>query len=95
VLEARTYRHFGHSRTDPAKYRPADEVEQWLQRDPLVVAQGRLASAGVSPEAVTAAADRAAAAVAAAVAEAKAAPLPDPQAAFTDVWADGGSVWRT
>jgi pyruvate dehydrogenase E1 component alpha subunit len=49
----------------------------------------------VSPETVTAAADRAAAAVAAAVAEAKAAPLPDPQAAFTDVWADGGSAWRT
>jgi TPP-dependent pyruvate/acetoin dehydrogenase alpha subunit len=95
VLEARTYRHFGHSRTDPAKYRPADEVEQWLQRDPLVVARGRLASAGVSPETVTAAADRAAAAVAAAVAEAKAAPPPDPQAAFTDVWADGGSAWRT
>jgi pyruvate dehydrogenase E1 component alpha subunit len=95
VLEARTYRHFGHSRTDPAKYRPADEVEEWLQRDPLSVARGRLASAGVSPETVTAAADRAAAAVAAAVAEAKAAPAPDPQDAFTDVWADGGSAWRT
>src|SRR5689334_801357 len=26
VIEARTYRHFGHSRTDPATYRPADEV---------------------------------------------------------------------
>jgi pyruvate dehydrogenase E1 component alpha subunit len=95
LLEAVTYRHFGHSRTDPAKYRPADEVEEWLQRDPLSVARGRLASAGVSPETVTAAADRAAAAVAAAVAEAKAAPPPDPQAAFTDVWADGGSAWRT
>jgi pyruvate dehydrogenase E1 component alpha subunit len=39
VVEARTYRHFGHSRTDPAKYRPADEVEQWLARDPLDVAR--------------------------------------------------------
>jgi acetoin:2,6-dichlorophenolindophenol oxidoreductase subunit alpha len=95
VLEARTYRHFGHSRTDPAKYRPAGEVEEWLQRDPLVVARSRLAGAGVSPQTVTAAADRAAAAVAAAVAEAKAAPAPDPQDAFTDVWADGGSAWRT
>src|SRR5215467_232433 len=61
VLEARTYRHFGHSRTDPATYRPADEVKQWLSRDPLDVARGRLASAGVPAEAVTAAADRAAA----------------------------------
>src|SRR5690606_21457858 len=26
VIEAETYRHYGHSRTDPAKYRPAEEV---------------------------------------------------------------------
>ena len=26
VIEALTYRHYGHSRADPAKYRPADEV---------------------------------------------------------------------
>ncbi len=25
---------------------------------------------------------------------AKAAPEPDPEVAFTDVWADGGSAWR-
>ena len=27
LVEAKTYRHGGHSRADPAKYRPADEVE--------------------------------------------------------------------
>src|SRR5689334_19442008 len=32
IIEARTYRHFGHSRTDPATYRPADEVREWLAR---------------------------------------------------------------
>ena len=95
VLEARTYRHFGHSRTDPAKYRPADEVEQWLQRDPLVVARGRLAALGIPDGTVEAAAERAAGVVAGSVAAAKAAPAPDPQDAFTDVWADGGSAWRT
>ena len=95
MLEARTYRHFGHSRTDPARYRPAEEVEQWLRRDPLDLARQRLAAAGVPAESVTAAAERAAAAVAQAVAEAKAAPPPDPGEAFTDVWADGGSAWRT
>jgi TPP-dependent pyruvate/acetoin dehydrogenase alpha subunit len=95
VLEARTYRHFGHSRTDPAKYRPAEEVQHWLQRDPLELARQRLAAAGVPQEAVTAAAERAAATVAQAVADAKAAPPPDPGEAFTDVWADGGSAWRT
>jgi acetoin:2,6-dichlorophenolindophenol oxidoreductase subunit alpha len=95
VLEARTYRHFGHSRTDPAKYRPAEEVEQWLQRDPLELARQRLAAASVPEGAVRAAAERAAALVAAAIEAAKAAPPPDPAAAFTDVWADGGSAWRT
>jgi acetoin:2,6-dichlorophenolindophenol oxidoreductase subunit alpha len=95
VLEARTYRHFGHSRTDPAKYRPAEEVQRWLERDPLDLAKQRLAAAGVPAQAVTDAAERAAVAVAQAMAEAKAAPPPDPGEAFTDVWADGGSAWRT
>ncbi len=34
-VEFLTYRHHGHSRSDPAKYRPAEEVESWLDRDPL------------------------------------------------------------
>src|SRR4030095_9360314 len=34
-IEAMTYRHSGHSRADPGKYRPEGELEQWLQRDPL------------------------------------------------------------
>ncbi|HEY3980639.1 MAG TPA: thiamine pyrophosphate-dependent dehydrogenase E1 component subunit alpha [Streptosporangiaceae bacterium] len=95
VLEAETYRHYGHSRTDPATYRPAAEVEHWLSRDPLALARSRLAGLGVPPEQVEAADERAAALVRAAVAEAKAAPGPDPAAALTDVWADGGSSWRT
>jgi acetoin:2,6-dichlorophenolindophenol oxidoreductase subunit alpha len=95
VIEARTYRHFGHSRTDPAKYRPAAEVAEWLARDPLDVARARLQAAGV-PEADIAAADeRAARVVTDAIAAAKAAPGPDPAQALTDVWADGGSAWRT
>jgi acetoin:2,6-dichlorophenolindophenol oxidoreductase subunit alpha len=95
VVEARTYRHFGHSRTDPATYRPAEEVEQWLRRDPLDLARARLDELGVSATECDQADERAAALVAAAVAAAKAAPAPDPADAFTDVWADGGSQWRT
>ncbi len=34
-LEFLTYRHHGHSRSDPAKYRPREEVDDWLARDPL------------------------------------------------------------
>jgi len=95
VIEARTYRHFGHSRTDPATYRPADEVAEWLGRDPLDIARARLAELGVPVERCVEADDRAAALVAAAVAAARAAPGPDPAQALTDVWADGGAQWRT
>jgi acetoin:2,6-dichlorophenolindophenol oxidoreductase subunit alpha len=95
VLEAKTYRHFGHSRTDPASYRPEEEVRQWLSRDPLDIARARLEALGVPGEPVAAADERVARAVEQAVAAAKAAPGPDPGAALTDVWADGGSAWRT
>ena len=35
LLECKTYRFRGHSRFEPARYRPADEVEAWKQRDPI------------------------------------------------------------
>ncbi|MFG2456357.1 thiamine pyrophosphate-dependent dehydrogenase E1 component subunit alpha [Streptomyces sp. NPDC048523] len=95
VLEAETYRHFGHSRADPATYRPAEEVERWLKHDPLDIARGRLIEAGVPEDTVTAADERARTVVREAVEAAKNAPPPDPREAFTDVWADGGAAWRT
>jgi acetoin:2,6-dichlorophenolindophenol oxidoreductase subunit alpha len=95
ILEALTYRHFGHSRTDPAKYRPAEEVERWLSRDPLDLARARLQELGVQSASVTRADERAAKTVQDAIDAAKAAPGPDPADALTDVWADGGSTWRT
>ncbi len=35
LIECKTYRHKGHSRIDPAKYRPKEEVEEWLRKDPV------------------------------------------------------------
>ena len=35
LIECKTYRRRGHSRADPAKYRPKKEVEDWLLRDPI------------------------------------------------------------
>ena len=35
LIECKTYRLKGHSRVDPAKYRPKEEVEEWLAKDPI------------------------------------------------------------
>jgi TPP-dependent pyruvate/acetoin dehydrogenase alpha subunit len=70
-------------------------VAEWLQRDPLDIARARLADLGVPADQAASADERAAQLVAAAVAAARSGPAPDPADAFTDVWADGGSQWRT
>jgi pyruvate dehydrogenase E1 component alpha subunit len=95
IIEARTYRHYGHSRTDPAKYRPQDEVQEWLARDPLTVARTRLLEAGVAEQEISERDAQAERVVAEAVDAAKSAPDADPREAMTDVWADGSATWRT
>ena len=40
LVEAITYRHGGHSRADPGKYRPDDEVKAWMARDPISPRRG-------------------------------------------------------
>jgi pyruvate dehydrogenase E1 component alpha subunit len=47
LLEMKTYRYRGHSRSDPAKYRPEGELEAWKARDPILVLGTRLAEAGL------------------------------------------------
>lgn len=46
LLECKTYRHKGHSRSDAAKYRPAGELEEWLKRDPITLLRDRLLGDG-------------------------------------------------
>jgi TPP-dependent pyruvate/acetoin dehydrogenase alpha subunit len=47
LLEMKTYRYRGHSRSDPAKYRPDGELEAWKARDPITILGGRLAADGI------------------------------------------------
>jgi acetoin:2,6-dichlorophenolindophenol oxidoreductase subunit alpha len=94
LLEALTYRHGGHSRADPGKYKPPGELEAWLGYDPLTIYRGRLERLGVEPAELDAIEAEVATAVDQATTAAKNGPLPDPSAAYTDVWADGGSSWR-
>jgi pyruvate dehydrogenase E1 component alpha subunit len=94
LVEALTYRHGGHSRADPGKYRPDDEVKAWLSRDPVPAYRARLATAGVDEATLAAVESEAATKVAAAEAEARSAPEPSLDVIETQVWADGGSAWR-
>ena len=94
LIEALTYRHGGHSRADPGKYRPSEEVDAWKAYDPLDVYRARLTRLGVDDGELDAIDAEALAAVDKATEEAKAGELPSPESAFTDVWADGGWSWR-
>jgi pyruvate dehydrogenase E1 component alpha subunit len=42
LIECKTYRHKGHSRFDPATYRPKEEVEEWMKRDPIMQFRAKL-----------------------------------------------------
>ena len=79
LLECRTYRHYGHSKADPAKYRPKAEVEHWLARDPLPRARERLLADGLEEDEIAEVERRIEEQIEAAVASAKAAPYPDPR----------------
>jgi pyruvate dehydrogenase E1 component alpha subunit len=94
LIEALTYRQGGHSRADPGKYRPDDEVAAWKARDPIPAFRARLEAAGVEAAALDAIDEDIRADVAAAEAEARAAPEPSPDVLETQLWADGGSAWR-
>jgi acetoin:2,6-dichlorophenolindophenol oxidoreductase subunit alpha len=47
LVECETYRHKGHSRFEPAAYRPAGELEAWLARDPIDRMRASLLEAGI------------------------------------------------
>jgi len=94
MIEAGTYRHGGHSRADPGKYRPDDEVTAWKARDPLPAYRNQLLAEGVTEAELEALDAAAREAVSAAETEARAAPEPDAGVLETQVWTDGGSAWR-
>jgi TPP-dependent pyruvate/acetoin dehydrogenase alpha subunit len=95
LVEALTYRHGGHSRADPAKYRPAGELEAWLERDPVVTYRARLLERGVQEAELAGIENEIRTAIEAAIAEASASPEPTEADLLTNVWSDGGSAWRS
>jgi pyruvate dehydrogenase E1 component alpha subunit len=94
LIECLTYRHSGHSRADPAKYRPAGELERWKERDPIKIYRERLAQFGIAESVIAGIEAEVRTEVEDATAACKAAPPPSPDILTTDVYADGGWAWR-
>jgi TPP-dependent pyruvate/acetoin dehydrogenase alpha subunit len=80
-IEALTYRHLGHSKSDPGAYRPEGELASWLERDPIVLLRARLAAQhGIGDERLEAIERDAQAQIDTAIDAALAGPYPDPEA---------------
>ena len=94
IVEAKTYRSGGHSRADPGKYRPAEEVAAWADRDPIPMYHQRMLRLGVPESRLSEITQGVAQQVEEATEFAKAGAHPGAEHLFTDVWADGGSEWR-
>ena len=94
LIEALTYRHSGHSRADPAKYRPEGELEKWKERDPIKIYRERLQQFGVSDKVIAEIDAEVRKEVDDATETCKAAPMPPLELLTTDVYADGGWAWR-
>jgi len=89
-----TYRHSGHSRADPAKYRPEGELDKWKERDPIKIYRERLQQFGIGEAVIAAIEADVKRRVDEATEKCKAAPPPPLDLLTTDVYADGGFAWR-
>ncbi|HEY4773993.1 MAG TPA: thiamine pyrophosphate-dependent dehydrogenase E1 component subunit alpha [Xanthobacteraceae bacterium] len=94
LIECITYRHSGHSRADPATYRPKGELEEWKKRDPIKMYRDRLLQFGVPEATILAIEVDARRLVDEATEACKAAPPPSLDILTSDVYADGGFAWR-
>ncbi len=87
LVEAMTYRWQGHYEGDPQPYKPGDEVDEWLARDPLVIARTRIEERQLaSADYVDAIVAEAEAAVDRAEDFARSAEYPASEEAFVDVY---------
>jgi acetoin:2,6-dichlorophenolindophenol oxidoreductase subunit alpha len=94
LIECLTYRHSGHSRADPGKYRPPGELEEWMTRDPIPLYRARLLEFDVAEAAIAAIEADVTREVDEATETCKVAPMPPAELLTADVYADGGWAWR-
>ncbi|MBZ0288766.1 MAG: thiamine pyrophosphate-dependent dehydrogenase E1 component subunit alpha [Anaerolineae bacterium] len=88
LIELKTYRYKGHSRTDPAAYRAEGELDKWMQRDPITLLFQKMKADGqiddVEFDEMKQATERM---VFEAIEWAKAEPYPPLEALFEDIYA--------
>src|SRR3954462_3614024 len=94
LIECLTYRPSGHSRADPAKYRPEGELDKWKQRDPVTIYRERLKQFGIGDDVIVKIEADVKRTIDDATEKCKAAPMPPLDILTTDVYADGGFAWR-
>ncbi|HDN05605.1 pyruvate dehydrogenase (acetyl-transferring) E1 component subunit alpha [Candidatus Bathyarchaeota archaeon] len=88
LIECKTYRHKGHSRVDPAKYRPKEEVEEWLRKDPIKRLREKLLQTNVlAEEEIQRVEEEVSVEIEEAVKFAVESPYPAPEEALEDVYA--------
>ena len=90
MLEAKTYRYRGHSMSDPARYRPREELQLMrTQHDCIEHARQLLATLGVEDKQFKEIDDEVKAIIQDAADYAQASPEPDPAELWTDVLLEG------
>jgi pyruvate dehydrogenase E1 component alpha subunit len=94
LIECMTYRYSGHSRADPAKYRPEGELDKWKKRDPIIIYRERMKQFGIGEGVIAKIDAEVKQAVEDATEKCKASPPPPLGILTTDVYADGGFAWR-
>jgi TPP-dependent pyruvate/acetoin dehydrogenase alpha subunit len=94
LIECKTYRYSGHSRADPAKYRPEGELDHWKKRDPILIYRERLKQFGIGDSVIAKIETEVNQEIDEATDRCKAAPVPPLDILTTDVYADGGWAWR-
>lgn len=93
LIECKTYRQKGHSRFDAAAYRPKEEVESWMKKDPIARFQTKLSELGVLTGTMAQKmVQEAKTAVDEATKFALESPFPEPREAMEDVYAERRSV---
>ena len=89
IIEAKTYRWYGHSRSDPRAYRTKAEEKAWHERDPITVLGRRLLDDGLcTQEELDAIKQRANATIEAATQFGLDSPWPDPADLAKDVYVE-------